>query len=195
MPSTIYGNFPILLPGLTQSMSRNGLMKTSGTIICRPGQESEAYSMAQEYGSVFPDIATQKTETGLIQVTFDAYQEKGAPTSAFGSLALTLSKSFTGPISSNATSETTWSVIETWVVDTFTVFRTSPSSANSFSIGTGMPLLNRSMKQRRTIGRVGSGGSGSLNISWLTELSTISRRNFGYIDEIDLTYSQSPTLL
>lgn len=193
--ATLYGTFPILLPGKTQSVSRNGLKKTSGTILCRPGQEADAYSMAQEYGSIFPDITTQTTDTGLIQVTFEAYQNNDSPTSVIGSLALTLTKSFNGTYTPNGRPiETTWTVIESWVVDTFTIFKAAPASANSFSIESGLPFLNRKRTQNRTIGRIGSGGRTELSITWLTEISNISRRNFGDIDETDITYSQTPTI-
>lgn len=194
--ATLYGNFPLLLPGMTQSMSRNGLQKTSGTILCEPGQESEAYSMAQEYGSVFPDMTTRTTDMGLVEVTFEAYQATGIPTSVRGSLALTLTKSYTGTYTTagNSTAETTWTVIENWIVDTYTTFTTLAASSGSNAITSTVPLLNKSMKRRRTIGRVGSGGASALTISWLTELASVSRRNFGDIDEIDLTYSQTPTI-
>lgn len=195
MPATLYGNFPILLPGMTQSMSRNGLKKTSGTILCRPDQEAEASAMAQEYGSIYPDITTRTTDMGLLEVSFDAYQDAGTPTSVRGVLAITLTKSFTGTYTSGrTTADTTWTVIESWIVDTYTVFKTSPASLNAFSIGNEVPLLNKSMKQRRTIGRVGSGGSRALTITWLTEIANISRRNFGDTDEVDITYSQTPSI-
>lgn len=196
MPATHYGSFPILLPGVTQSISRNGLQKTSGTILCLPGQEADALSLAEAFGSVFPDVSTRTMDTGLVEVSFDAYQAAGSPTTLRGSLVVTLSKSFEGTYtnSAGAVAATTWTVVETWLVDTVTTFTTVDSKATSGTVSVSSPALSRSLKKRNILGRVGSGGAGSLTIAWTPDLTDVTRRNFGDIDEADVTYSLTATI-
>lgn len=197
--TTHYGNFPLLVPGTTQSMSRNGLQKTSGTILCRPGDEGRAYTMAQEFGSVYPDVTTRTTDMGLVEVTFDAYQTNGSPTTMRGTLLVTLSKTFEGSYTTEISGvtvglPTTWTVVETWLVDTFTTFTTVKATATSSSIKASFPSLSQSLKRRTRVGRVGNGGSTTLDLTWETSLTDLTRRNFGDIDEVDITYAQTATL-
>lgn len=201
--TTHYGNFPILVPGTSQSMSRNGLQKTSGTILCRPGDEGQAYSMAQEFGSVFPDITTRTSDLGLVEVSFDAYQTNGSPTTLRGSLLVTLSKSFEGYIVSTnegvqSAVPTAWTIVETWLVDTHTTFTTVKATATSAAIKATFPTLSQSMKRRSIIGRVGnagpSSGTNQLSLTWEVTLTDFTRRNFGDIDEVDITYAPTATI-
>jgi hypothetical protein len=196
MPTTHYGTFPILLPGTTRTISRNGLQRTSGTILCKPDDEPDAISLAETFGSVFPDVSTRTNETGLVEVSFDAYEAVGASTTRRGTLAVTLSKTFSGTYTTagNSTAETAWTITELWLVDTLTTFTTVLATASSSAISGTTTALSRSFKKRTVLGRVGSGGPYGLSLTWATVISDLNRRNFGDIDEVDITYSQTATI-
>lgn len=70
---TIYGTFPLLVPGSTESISVYGLKKTSGTILFKAGEEGAALTLAEQNGSVFPDPQVRTTDMGLLEMSFDAY--------------------------------------------------------------------------------------------------------------------------
>jgi hypothetical protein len=206
---TIYGTFPILVPGTTESTSRNGLQKTSGTILFQPGQQDAALSLAEQNGEAFPDPQTRTTDIGLMEMTFDAYRDTGKGSQVRGSLLVKVSKTFStieevtieiGGVEVTGLKVGSFSVVESWVVDTITFFRVVSASAGSSQIPTPSATLTRSFKRRDIIGQVGPavpGGadqSTTLNISWTQVLADVTRRNFGELDEVDVTLTLEPTV-
>jgi hypothetical protein len=199
MPTTLYGTFPILLPGTTESVSRNGLKKTSGTILLQTGQEADAQSLAEDYGSIFPAPQIRTTDMGLLEMSFDAYDNTGTPSQVKGSLLVKVTKTFTGTITSQdggiiSIRPTSWTINESWFVDTLTILQVIAATANSGAIATPSLTLSNSLKRRDIFGAVGNDGAASLNLTWTTVIADVSRRNFGDLDEADVTYSLEATV-
>jgi hypothetical protein len=212
MPTTLYGTFPILLPGTTESVSRNGLKKTSGTILLQTGQEADAQSLAEDYGSIFPAPQIRTTDMGLLEMSFDAYDDTGTPSQVKGSLLVKLSKTFTGFESVQFDPgngpviyyrPNSWTVNESWFVDTVTILQVIAATANSGAISTPSLTLSKTLKSRTIFGVVGGSapwgsnnvpGATELNITWNAVIADVSRRNFGNIDEADVTYALEATV-
>lgn len=189
MPALLYtGTLPALLPGKTESVSRNGLKKTSGRILCLESEISAASPLMASFGSVFPSPPPMRNlEPGLVEIAFDAYQQTGDANRVLGSELVTLEKNFGA-----------YSLREQWLVDTVTVFTNSVATNNSSLLpfaAAGTNLV-RTLKRRFVIGTLPTTGPvvSQLTISWITEPSSIARRNFGQYDELDIVYSQSPTV-
>ena len=187
MPATLYGTFPILLPGKTESISRNGLKRVSGTIVFLSGQDQESVELAATHGSLFPATTFRSTDKGYLEMDFDAYSTTGGFVSSFTRATdiLNLEKSFAS-----------YTIREQWIVDTATEFTVIPSSQNAFGIPSTISAVSlaRRMKKRVISGEVPSGGVSSLALTWITEIASISRRNFGNFDEVDIVYSQTATV-
>lgn len=199
MPATLYGTFPLLLPGTTESVSRNGLKKTSGTILFQPGQQGDAQTLAEGKGTIFPDPQIRTTDMGLLEMSFDAYTDTGTTSQVRGSLLVKVSKTFTGTITSDSggiisISPTSWTINESWFVDTITILQVIPATASSGAITTPSVTLSKVLKRRDIFGAVGNGGATSLNLTWTTVIDDVSRRNFGDMDEADVTYALEPTV-
>lgn len=209
MPTTLYGTFPILLPGTTESVSRNGLKKTTGTILFKPGQESSAEALAEDYGSIFPAPQIRTTDMGLLEMSFEAYDDMGTPSQVKGSLLVKVSKTFSGYVTATTeiggspvtyTKLGSFTVVETWIVDSLTFFRVLSASAGASQIPSPTVTLTKSLKRRDVIGQVGSlipGGSPqstTLNITWAQVMADVTRRNFGTLDEVDVTFTLEPTV-
>lgn len=198
MPATLYGTFPILLPGTTESVSRNGLKKTSGTIFFQPGQEDAAQVLAEEKGTLFPEPQIRTTDMGLLEMSFDAYAATGTSSQVRGILLVKVSKTFTGTITSQggitSIRPTSWTVNESWFVDTITIFQVIAATINSGAITTPPLILSKTLKRRDILGAVGDGGATSLNLNWTTIIADVSRRNFGDLDEADVTFTAEATV-
>jgi hypothetical protein len=207
---TLYGTFPILVPGTTESTSRNGLQKTSGTILFKPGQEDAALSLAEQNGGAFPDPQTRTTDIGLLEMTFDAYRDTGKTSQLRGSLLVKVSKTFSAintiTVDINGSPFTgqkrgSFTVVESWVVDTITFFRVLSASAVSSQIPNPSTTLTRSFKRRDIFGEVGPATPGgpnqstTLNITWTQVIADVTRRNFGDFDEVDVTFTLEPTVI
>ena len=197
MATTHYGTFPILLPSKTESVSRNGLKKTSGTILFLPGQEDSARDIANGSGSVFPDPQVRTTDMGLLEMVFDAYSNTGPTTGVFGTEVLNLSKSFEAsimqavgndppaPISYN------WTITEIWITDSYTEKKVLSASLGSVSLAPQTISLGKRLLKRRSSGMLPSGGvvSMDLSITWFSQVTSVTRRNFGDFDEVDIVTS------
>jgi hypothetical protein len=207
--TTIYGHFPILLPGKTESVSRNGLKKISGTILFKPGQESEALDLAEQNGSVFPEPAVSTTDMGLLEMAFDAYSDSGVRSRSLSNEIITLSKSFQETFTFDAPpvpgaetpppKEFNWTITETYMVDSWIGHTVAPSGKPSSEIGgfshgqvisTTPKFLKRQLTGKKTID-----GAESLLIDWRAEITSVSRRNFGGLDEADVVVSMVPRIL
>lgn len=208
MATTHYGTFPILLPGKTESVSRNGLKLTSGTILFKPEQEIEALALAEQYGSVFPAPEIRTTDFGLIEMSFDAYSDTATTASVKNSLLVRVSKTIPGfiqetvnvgttqnPVNVTVTKLGSGTVVETWIVDAITIYRVLSAASGSSQIPSPTLTLTRSLKRRDIVGQIGSlipGGpaqSSILTIAWTQVMSDVTRRNFGTLDEVDVTFT------
>lgn len=210
MPTTLLGTFPALLPGTTSSVSRNGLKRTTGSILFKPGQDSAAIALTSSFGQLYPDEPPARTtDMGLLEMSFDAYADTGASTTSKGVLLVSLSKSgrsfspFTVP-GTDITIQVlrSYTVFETWLVDTITFHKVIPATFSSVSISIPSATISQSKKRSRIEGVVGTldnQGNGSapteLNIQWTNEITNITRRNFGSLDEVDITVSAVAKLL
>jgi hypothetical protein len=192
---TLYGTFPLLVPGSTESQSVYGLKKTSGTILFKPGEEGAALTLAEQNGSVFPDPQVRTTDMGLLEMSFDAYTDTGVTSGIFGTEVLNLSKSFestiTQAVGNNPPAPITynWTVTEIWIADSFTERKVLAATLGSVFLTVSQNSLNKRMLKRITTGKRPSGGASSLSITWATQVSNVTRRNFGSFDEVDIVSS------
>jgi hypothetical protein len=198
---TFYGDFPILLPGTTESVSRNGLKKITGTILFKPGQENEARGLAEQSGALFPDPQVRTSDKGLMEMAFDAYQDTGRRTEVRGSEIINLSKSFEttlmqavgnnppAPIAYN------WTITEIWIVDSHVQFSVLLATLGSVFLNASPVTLQRRMLKRVLTGKLPSSWSGfTLGITWASKVSSVTRRNFGSFDEVDIITSLDATI-
>jgi hypothetical protein len=200
--ATLYGPFPILIPGKTESVSRNGLQKTSGTILFEAGQDGEALTLAEQNGSVFPDPQVRTTDMGLLEMSFDAYRDTGASTGVFGTEVLNLSKAFettiTQAVGNNppAPIPYNWTITEIWIADSFTESKVLASTLGSVFLTVSQNSLNKRMLKRVITGKrpIGTITASSLSITWTSQVSSVTRRNFGSFDEVDIVSSLSATI-
>jgi hypothetical protein len=192
---TLYGTFPLLLPNKTVSVSLYGLQKTSGTILFKAGEEGAALTLAEESGSVFPDPQVRTTDMGLLEMSFDAYTDTGSTSGVFGTEVLNLSKSFestiTQAVGNNPPAPITynWTITEIWIADSFTERKVLAATLGSVFLTVSQNSLNKRMLKRITTGKRPSGGASSLPITWATQVSSVTRRNFGSFDEVDIVSS------
>jgi hypothetical protein len=200
MPTTLLGTFPVLLPGTASSVSRNGLKKTTGSILFKLGQELEAESLASSQGSVFPvDPQVRTTDLGLMEMSFDAYTDTGAVTGVFGTEVINLSKSFQEVVTQTVGTETTsvtynWTITEVWILDSYTNFKVITAATSSVFLPFAPNLLLKRMLKRIETGRRPVGGATHLTISWQNFVSGVTRRNFGTFDEVDIITALQPTI-
>lgn len=195
MATTLYGNFPLLLPNKTVSVSLYGLQKTSGTILFKPGQELAARDLAeQEGGAVFPDPQVRTTDMGLLEMSFDAYLDTGVKTGVFGSEVLNFSKTFES--SEPSDSRPPWTITEIWITDSYVERKVFPANVTSWFIQPStFTLYSKMLSRSITGGRPKySADARTLTLTWATQVSSVSRRNFGTFDEVDIVTSLSATI-
>lgn len=196
---TFYGNFPLLVPGSTESTSVYGLKKTSGTILFKAGEEGEALTLAEQNGSVFPDPQVRTTDMGLLEMSFDAYIDTGVTSGVFGTEVLNLSKSFSVSLAQGEnlpTRDFNWTITETWIADSFTERKVLAATLGSVFLTVSQNSLNKRMLKRIITGNLPDigGGATQLSITWAQQVSSVTRRNFGTFDEVDIVTSLSATI-
>lgn len=204
MPTT-YGNFPILLPGKTETVYPSGLKKISGTVVSLESTLPTANSLIQTFGSVWPKPETRKTETGWLEIPFSAYSQDfttdlytGLPVFYAGSSTLgvnlvVLSKTFSQEIDGPPQINYNWTITETWLVDVLTLFTTLPSSSKNYPVLTiaQQNLMSSSLRSRKMTGNPAPGAVLFLTLQWTNEIVSVSRSNFGSIDEIQISYQRT----
>jgi hypothetical protein len=199
---TLYGTFPLLVPGSTESQSVYGLKKTSGTILFKPGEEGAALDLAEESGSVYPDPQVRTTDMGLLEMSFDAYTNTGATSGVFGTEVLNLSKSFestiTQAVGNNPPAPITynWTITEIWLADSYTQRKVLAAALGSIFLEASAFTLNKRMLKRIITGKrpIGTITASSLSITWTSQVSSVTRRNFGSFDEVDIVTSLAATI-
>ena len=224
MATTIYGTFPLLVPGKTETVSRNGLKRISGTILFKPGQDAQANVLVLSEGEPFPAPQVRKTDMGLLEMAFDAYQNTNSSSGAFGTEVLNLSKSFSEqtfenipfpPAFPNPSDTTTftyqgyiwrwdgsswvgpqpkliyfnWTVTEVWLADSYTEHKVMGALGGSMNLAVSASTLNKRLLTSRVTGNRPSGGTASLSLAWASQVSNVTRRNFGVYDEVDIVTS------
>lgn len=200
MPTTLYGTFPILLPNKTVTVSSYGLEKTSGTILFQPGQQGAALALAENSGQVFPEPQIRTTDIGLLEMSFDAYRDTGVTSGVFGTEVLNLSKSFettiTQAVGNNppAPIPYNWTITEIWVADSYTERKVLAANLGSIFLQAFPRTLGRRMLKRVLTGKRPTGGTSNLSITWASQVSSVTRRNFGTFDEVDIVTSQEATI-
>ena len=186
--ATIYGKFPVLLPGLTESVSRNGLKFINGTIAYLPGEKDRAILIAETHGSLFPPPSSRNTGLGFLELNFQAVIFTGESNRVFGTDTVTIQRF-------NETQN--YSTKESWSLGTITEFKVlnSEESASFLPPGITMSKFEMKMIDRKITGTLPEGVSGKLTISWSVEIKSITRRNFGILDEVDVVYGLAPSIL
>ena len=198
--ATLYGNFPILLPNKTVSVSLYGLKRTSGTILFKPGQEGDARNLAEQEGDVFPYPQVRTTDMGLLEMSFDAYSDTGNRSGVFGTEVLNLSKSFSSTIiesvGDNPPAPITynWMITEIWITDSYTERKVLAASLGSVYLPVSSFEPTGRMLNRVVTGKRPSGEVSILSITWALQVTSVTRRNFGTLDEVDIVTSLAATI-
>jgi hypothetical protein len=194
--TTLYGTFPLLVPGSTESQSVYGLKKTSGTILFKPGEEDAALTLAEQNGSVFPDPQVRTTDMGLLEMSFDAYTDTGQPTWVFGIEVQNLSKSFSETVIEQIGNNTegapvtyNWTITEIWITDSYTLRKVLASNLGSIYLSAATVKLSQRMLKRIITGKRLGSGANNLTLTWTSQVSSVTRRNFGSLDEVDIVSS------
>jgi len=199
---TLFGTFPILLPGVTESVSSYGLKKVSGKIVFPTGGNATYDDLILPFGEVFPAPQICTTVSGLTEITFDAYSDTGSGSGVYGIDVVNLSKSFThtamvalgndppAPVTYN------WTITEIWVADSYTERKVLTSAASSISLQVTPMALGQKMLDRIITGAMPFSGSfaNQLTVTWSSVVSSITRRNFGIFDEADIVSSAVATI-
>lgn len=200
---TIYGNFPILLPGKTETVYPSGLKKISGTVVSLESTLTAANDLMQSFGSVWPKPETRKTENGWLEIPFSAYLQEisagelNTGSSILGVNLIVLSKSFSQESTTTPPITFNWSITEVWLVDVVTLFTTLWSNSKAYPALTTAQgaSMSATLRSRRLTGSSPPGGQFSLQIAWSNEIASISRTNFGTIDEVEVSYQRTATVL
>jgi hypothetical protein len=179
MAYTIFGNFPVLLPGLTETTSRNGVKFSNGTIAYIPSEKDAALKLAETYGSLFPPPTTKNTGQGFWELSFQALDITADTNKVIGSELVAVTKHFGAYV-----------IVEKWRLTTLTEY----TALDSDELGEVLPnrisnfKFSKTMENREIFGIRPTSEPSALNITWLTEIRSITRRNFGNVDEADIVY-------
>ena len=169
---------------------RSGLIATTWRRTCPSDQVS---SVASITGNVFPE-PNVSYQDGLAVVEWTQYDNE--PNSqgynTKGTELINLSKTYT---QSSGGESAQYTINETWVSETITTTKViSHSTALSGALSHGISDLGKVMKQRFIFGSVPSGAFTALSIAWSLQVVSVNRRNYGVLDEIDITVGNVPTI-
>lgn len=137
---------------------------------------------------------------GLLEMSFDAYSDTGAGTGVFGTEVLNLTKSFestiTQAVGNNPPAPITynWTITEIWLADSYVQRKVLAASLGSVFLTVSAFALNKRMINRVVTGNRPSGGASSLSITWASQVTSVTRRNFGTFDEVDIVTSLAATI-
>jgi hypothetical protein len=161
---------------------------------------------------IFPEAQERHREDGFTEFIVTSYGRVNSEgSSVLGVQLVTLSASYTHSYTPPPTQETpsptpvkfAWTIKETWLADTYTSTRTMLASEPNSVISITPPTLGKVLKKREISGnRPGSSipgyitvpGYSSIGAEWESQLSSIDRRNFGYFDEVIITYAMTGTV-
>jgi len=161
---------------------------------------------------IFPEAQERHREDGFTEFLVTSYGRVNSEgSSVLGVQLVTLSASYTHKYTPAATEENpnptpanfAWTIKETWLADTYTVTRTMLADEPNSSISITPPTLSKFLKKREISGnRPGSSipgyitvpGYSSIGVEWEAQLSSVDRRNFGFFDEVIITYAMTGTV-
>jgi hypothetical protein len=161
---------------------------------------------------IFPQVQERRREDGFTEYLASAYGRSNTiGSSVLGVQLVTLSASYTHTFTPTPTEQNptptpanfAWAITEIWLADTYTVTRTMLASESNSTISITPPALGKALKKREITGtRPGMNipgyfsipGLNSIAAEWEGALQSIDRRNFGYFDEVILTYAMTGTV-
>lgn len=165
------------------------MKKTSGKIAFFNGGATEAVEIAESYGDPFPPPQIIDSGMGYFEMSFDSFSDTGPGTVVHGTELVTFNKSF------EDSNGKRWQINETWLSDTYTEFKVAQAGPTAGAIsGTPNYGTSNTLRSRTIIGQQGSGPS-MLDIVWTTGIKSISRRNFGALDEVDIVHGSVGVVL
>jgi hypothetical protein len=152
---------------------------SNGTIAYIASEKDAALRLAETYGSLFPPPTTKNTGQGFWEFSFQALEITGATNKVIGSELVSVTKHFGS-----------YSILEKWRLTTVTEFTALDSDDLGETVPQSITQFNfsRKMENREIAGIRPTSDPSSLNITWLTEIRSITRRNFGNVDEADIVY-------
>lgn len=169
---------------------RSGLIATTYRRTCPSDQVSFALSIT---GNVFPE-PTVSYQDGLAVVEWTEYdnQPNSQGYNTKGTELINLSKTYT---QSSGGESAQYTINESWVSETITNTKViSHSTALSGALSHAISDLGKVMKQRFIFGSVPSGAITQIPIAWAVQVVSVNRRNYGLLDEIDITVGNVPTI-
>jgi len=179
---------------------RSGLIESSWRRTCQADQVQSALSVS---GNVFPEPSV-RYENGLAVVEWTEYDKNNSQGfTTKGVEIINLSKSFEDSVWTRVDytdgtwrynkTEYRWTITEVWFSDTITTTKVVDSSASSSSFTpSGSP--SKSLKQRFVVGNRNPVSPTSLTITWTTQVVGVNRRNYGQLDEVEITVGNVPTI-
>ena len=185
---------------LSERAFRSGLIESTWRRTCQADKVSAALNVSS---NVFPEPSV-RYEDGLAVVEWTAYDTNNSQGFATkGVEIINLSKSFEDSVWNRVDypdgtwrytkTEYRWTITEVWFSDTLTTTKVVPFSAASSSFTpSGSP--SKSLKQRFVVGTRNPSSNDSLTINWTTQVIAVNRRNYGTLDEVEITVGNVPTI-
>lgn len=150
---------------------------------------------------IFPEAQELRREDGFTEFLVSSYGRTASPgTSVLGVELVTLNASYSYTFTPTPPEEPVtwnWSITEEWLVDTWTVVKTMLASESNSTISITPPTLSKFLKKREfsgsrpgmnVPGSISAPGTGSIGAEWEAVLANIDRRNFGYFDEVIISF-------
>ena len=137
---------------------------------------------------IFPNVQETKREDGFTEYKVSAYgrvNETG--TTSRGFAIQKYSETFSISQGAEAT-PLQYTVTEFWEIETITFSKTIPSSDAMGALPVAPATLFRRLRSRRITGSLPGGVAAQLYLNWSIVPLTISRVNYGHIDELSITY-------
>lgn len=175
---------------------RSGLIESSWRRTCQADQVSAALSVSS---NSFPEPSV-RYEDGLAVVEWTEYDKKNSTGfQTKGAELINLSKSYestqttSGSGGSQITQTYRWTVTEIWISDTITTTKVINASESSATLNASGSTA-KTMIKRIILGNPAPSSGGALQISWSSQVVSVNRRNYGLLDEVEITVGNVPTL-
>jgi hypothetical protein len=213
MPYTYHGTSELIaLPGRTVQAFPSGLVRVDRKYACRtasldkfsklfqiesflPLENLLALSPGQQdFPRIFPNPNIENNENGYSIISASGYYpstSKFIP--KFSVQIYQISKSFTDTFVDDNLNvkEFSWTIFEEWFVENSNWSFVAPARQSIITYTPKSKMVFK-FKRRRIIGVVGPVGPDNINITWESVQKNLTRRNFGFYDEIDSVSGPEP---
>lgn len=137
--------------------------------------------------NIFPAPDISYGDNGLATIEWSTYSNLGGFRLQYGTELITISKSFSESVTSDGkTTQYNWTILEIWLSDTVTKSSVINATTNAWGLYFDADC-NKVLKERKISGKRISSGATSISISWNTQIIAVTRRNYGALDEAEIT--------